>query len=135
MFVVWEPVLPTDWSAPSSSALKRIADPRAVQYWDRRRLLSHLMGEHDRRSIVWDYVAVYSPGEQWGKAPPTAVYEGGPVVHVTAELEHVLKPMLNAESTQNRLYEQLSNDITAIAWSWRLKPWQMNAGLTAPAMQ
>jgi len=81
-FVVWEPVLPTDWSSPSTSALRRISDLRASQYWDKGRLISHLMGEHDRRSIVWDHIDVYGPGVRWIDRPPQPNYEGGPVVHV-----------------------------------------------------
>jgi hypothetical protein len=80
--VVWEHVLPTDWSSPSTSALRRISDPRAFQYWDRHRLISHSMGEHDRRSIVWDTIAVYAPGATWNDHPPKALYVGGPVVDV-----------------------------------------------------
>lgn len=82
-FVVWEPVLPTDWSSPSTSALKRVSDPRASQYWDRHRLISHSMGERDRKSVVWDHIAVYPPGVTWKDHPPQALYEGGPVVYVT----------------------------------------------------
>ena len=83
-FIVWEPVLPTDWAAPSSAALRRVSDPRAAQFWDKRRLLSHSMGERDRRSVVWDYIAVYPAGTIWKEErPPQALYSGGPVVHVT----------------------------------------------------
>src|SRR5258705_9195665 len=79
VFVVWEPVLPTDWGAPSTAALKRVADPRAVQFWDRGRLLSRAMGEHDKDSIVWDQIAVYAPGGTWNHVPPEPSYGGGPV--------------------------------------------------------
>jgi hypothetical protein len=41
------------------------------------------MGEHDRRNIVWDYVAVYPAGVTWEDRPPQAIYEGRPVVQVT----------------------------------------------------
>ena len=81
--MVWEPVLLTDWSSPSTSALRRIADPRASQYWDKRRLISHSMGEHDRHSVVWDHLEVYTPGVTWKDRPPQPLYEGGPVVYVT----------------------------------------------------
>ncbi len=83
--MVWEPVLPTDWSSPPTAALRRISDPRVTQYWDKRRMISHELGEHDRRSIVWDHVAVYPPGASWKDLPPKAVYEGGPVVYVAEQ--------------------------------------------------
>ena len=62
VFVIWEPVLPSDLFAPSTSTLQRISDLRASQYWDKTRLVSRLMGETDHDSIVWDIVAVYQPG-------------------------------------------------------------------------
>ena len=71
-FVIWEPVLPTDWSSPSTAALRRISDTRAAQFWDKGRLISHSMGEHDRGSVVWDYVAVYPAGPVWEDRPPQA---------------------------------------------------------------
>jgi len=82
VFVVWEPVLPSDWGAPSTIALNRISDSRATQFWDRRRLVSHSLGEHDRKSIVWDHIAVYGWGELWKEKPPDPLFADGPVVRV-----------------------------------------------------
>lgn len=69
VFVIWEPVLPSDLSAPSTITLRRIHDPRVKEYWDSNRVLSHAMGEHDRPSVVWDYIAVYKPQQLWMDAP------------------------------------------------------------------
>jgi hypothetical protein len=80
VFVVWEPVLPTDLSAPSTATLKRLRDHRVSQYWDKGRVVSRLLGERDHRSIVWDYVAVYPPGALWKEAPPEPLYAHTPVV-------------------------------------------------------
>lgn len=80
VFVIWEPVLVTDLSAPSSVTLRRIHDPRVQQYWDANRVLSHAMGEHDRPSVVWDYIAVYKPEQLWADAPPPPEFTGRPVV-------------------------------------------------------
>lgn len=83
VFAVWEPVLPTDWGAPSTAALGRLSDLRAVQFWDKGRLLSRAMGEHDKDSIVWDQILVYAPGEVWDRVPPPKpLWEGGPVLDV-----------------------------------------------------
>ncbi len=79
-FVIWEPVLATDWGAPSNAALNRISDTRVAQYWDKDRLVSKFMGEHDNRSIVWDHIAVYTPGAIWNRTPP--IFADGPVVQV-----------------------------------------------------
>ena len=81
-FVVWEPVLVTDWNRPSTAALARIPDLRAVQYWDRDRLISHSWGEHSRKSIVWDDISVYAPETLWQEAPPQPIFRGRTVVRV-----------------------------------------------------
>jgi len=82
VLVVWEPVLPTDWGAPSTAALKRLSDPRAVQFWDEGRLLSRAMGEHDKDSIVWDQILVYAADAVWDRIPPKPLWDGGPVLEV-----------------------------------------------------
>lgn len=79
VFVVWEPVLATDLAAPSTAALARVPDLRVTQYWDRKRSLSHLMGEHNRASVVWDYIAVYAPETKWQDVLPQPVYSDRPV--------------------------------------------------------
>ena len=81
-FVVWEPVLPTDLSSPSSATLRRISDARAIQFWDHDRILSRAMGEHDKNTIVWDEILVYPRGAVWKQTPPEPVYRGGPVLDV-----------------------------------------------------
>jgi hypothetical protein len=94
-FVIWEPVLPTDWTSPSTATLRRISDIRAAQFWDKNRLISHSMGEHDRGSIVWDYVAVYLVGVLWENSPPKAVYQGGPVVQVTDQMRSAVAQVVS----------------------------------------
>jgi hypothetical protein len=96
VFVVWEPVLPTDIGAPSTATLKRISDRRASQYWDRGRLLSHLLGEHDRNSIVWDTIAIYKPGQVWQKTPPEPAFQDNPVTKVIGRARQALQQQLTA---------------------------------------
>lgn len=95
VFVVWERVLTTDWAAPSNTTLGRIPDLRASQYWDPGRVLSHAMGEHDRRSRVWDYIAIYPPGAIWDGRPPAALYHGNPVVRVQDAARQALAAALD----------------------------------------
>ena len=80
VFVIWEPVLASDTGAPSTVTLRRIHDPRVKQYWDSKRVLSHAMGEHDRPSVVWDYIAIYKQGQTWTDTPPQPEFTGRPVV-------------------------------------------------------
>jgi len=101
IFVVWEPVLFTDWSLPSAATLGRIPDAQAAQFWDRERVISHLMGEHNRRSIVWDYIAVYPRGAVWKASPPEPLYSGGPVVRVIDEARSALSRALNGAKAQH----------------------------------
>jgi len=80
VLVIWEPVLPTDLAAPSTMTLKRVSDTRASQYWDKEHLVSKSLGERDRESMVWDYVAVYQPDKLWDQSPPEPVYSNVPVI-------------------------------------------------------
>jgi hypothetical protein len=98
VLVVWEPVLPTDVQAPSSWTLRRISDLRVSQYSDRERLLSQAMGEHDRGSIVWDYIGIYKAGMVWDAGPPKAVFEGRPVVQVIGGARSALNRLLESSS-------------------------------------
>jgi hypothetical protein len=98
--VIWEPVLPTDWLSPSTRNLRRVSDARAAQFWDKGRLVSHAMGEHDRGSIVWDYIAVYAPGESWDDRPPAPLYQGKPVVEVKEAARSALAHALEASQPQ-----------------------------------
>jgi hypothetical protein len=38
------------------------------------------MGEHDRPSVVWDFIAVYRPEQIWTDTPPRSEFNGRPVV-------------------------------------------------------
>jgi hypothetical protein len=100
VFVIWEPVLPSDLFAPSTSTLNRISDSRASQYWDKDRLISRLMGETDHDSIVWDIVVIYEPGKLWEQAPPQAVYSRGRVVDVINEARSEIKRQLEMMPTR-----------------------------------
>ena len=102
VLVVWEPVLPTDWGQPSTATLARIRDPRVTQFWDRQRVISHSMGEHDRKSVVWDYVAVYPAGAVWTERPPEAIYRGGPVVRVAEPARQALVQALGGVQAKHQ---------------------------------
>ena len=96
-FVVWEPVVFTDWSSPSTATLARISVTRAAQFWDKGRAISQSMGERDRGSIVWDYIVVYPVGAVWDQGPPEALYSGGPVIRVIDETRTALAQALKGD--------------------------------------
>jgi hypothetical protein len=80
--------------------LGRISNLAAAQFWDRNRLISQSMGERDRGSIVWDYIAVYPPGAMWEGRPPQALYASGPVVRVVDEARGALVQALKDNKAQ-----------------------------------
>ena len=98
MFVIWEPVLPTDLAAPSTMTLKRIDDSRAAQYWDKDHMVSKSIVETD--GVIWDYLAVYEPGTVWDKAPPEPAYSNVPVVHVINETGEAIQKLLQENRTR-----------------------------------
>ncbi len=87
----------TDWSSPSTATLGRVRQAGTAQFWDKERVISHSLGEHDRGSIVWDFIAIYPAGEVWGEGPPKAMYEGGPVVRVLRDAGAALARARKAE--------------------------------------
>jgi hypothetical protein len=93
--VIWEPVLASDSAPPIAQTLARVEVPSTAQFWDPDRLLSKAMGEKpdSRKSIVWDYVAVYRPGTLWSEVPPKPVWSGRPVVKVTDAFEAAVKEL------------------------------------------
>jgi hypothetical protein len=91
VFVVWEPVLVTDWHAPGAGAVARVPDGRVTQFWDPRRALSQAIR---RDHVVWDYVAIYPPGVRWGEAFPAARFSGAPVVRVIDDVRRNLSGSL-----------------------------------------
>ena len=99
LFVVWEPVIWSDLTAPTSGVLARVLDRRAAQFWDPDRRVSEgllLNMPADPRAeprdpveagdVVWDCVAIYPPGVRWEGGPPEPSYIDCPVVRVIDEV-------------------------------------------------
>jgi hypothetical protein len=107
VFVVWEPILVTDSTGVTRSALARIPDRRAAQFWDGGHQLSKHMGGpatfgprsgakilFDMEEHVWDFVAVYAPGFRWRESGESPVFAGAPVVKVIGDLRAQLTAAL-----------------------------------------
>jgi hypothetical protein len=94
VFAVWEPILPTDWIPPTTGTLGRLSDRRVTQFWDRDHALARAMAESrngqrqpgccTRAGTLWDLIAVYPAGAEWGETLPPATLFNGPVVRVMA---------------------------------------------------
>jgi len=101
VFAVWQPMLPTDWAAPTTFVLRRLSDARVRQYWDPNHVLAKQM-EKDARppqptqeccvrsGILWDLAAVYPKGASWTERMPPAIVFDGPVVDVTEPIAAAL---------------------------------------------
>jgi hypothetical protein len=101
VFAVWEPILPTDWSRPGTSVLRRLSDSRVRQFWDVDHTVAATLekaettGMHhpnccERKGILWDLTAAYTPGAQWHEALPEPILLNGPVVGTVSDLESAL---------------------------------------------
>jgi hypothetical protein len=101
VFVVWQPMLPTDWSPPTTFAMNRIPDRRAQQYWDPDHVVAKKLAADrrapqpaedccERSGVLWDLVAVYPKGAVWEDRMPIATVFNGPVVDVAPAVESAL---------------------------------------------
>jgi hypothetical protein len=103
VLVIWEPVLPTDSRPPDHDTLALLADSRVRQYWDPGHLLSNALRDGmqahptsipiDRRrtrgateDVLWDAVAIFSPGRRWQDRMPAPDYLDGDVVDIVSAL-------------------------------------------------
>jgi hypothetical protein len=101
VFVVWQPMLPTDWAPPTTFAMNRIPDRRAQQYWDPNHVVAKKLAADrrapqpaedccERSGVLWDLVAVYPRGPLWEGRMPVATVFNGPVVDVAPDVESAL---------------------------------------------
>ena len=100
VFVVWEPILPSDWGKPTRVVLSRIPDHRAVQFWDKDHLVSKELDHQlapgqlsysKRNGIIWDVVALYPATTQWGASP---TFIDGNIEDMEPELKKRLQLLL-----------------------------------------
>ncbi len=106
MLVVWEPMLPTDLAPPVSSALARLSDRRAMQYWDRKHLVAQSLRQApggqpefqccDDDGILWDIAGVFGRQARWADAGPRAEFLDGPVWLVKDRLAEAVARQLAA---------------------------------------
>ena len=101
VFIVWEPILPTDWQRPTSLALSRVSDARAVQFWDKYHLVADALRKHVpenqpdccvRDGHIWDAVALYPKQTAFNSTSPTFI--GGPVVQAEPKMRPKLQDAL-----------------------------------------
>lgn len=100
VIAIWEPMLPTDWSRPTTAVLDRLSDKRVIQWWDNQHLIAGLLnasaGKENpeccrRNGTLWDVIAVYPPGVKWTETLPAPTFFAGPVVRGAPKWEARLK--------------------------------------------
>lgn len=69
VLVVWEPILATDWRAPSKAVLARIPDRRARQFWDPNHLVAEQLVRIQKRGQLEPDCCVRG-GFHWDEACP-----------------------------------------------------------------
>ncbi len=109
-FLVWEPVLWTDFGPPSTRRLASVPDARVAQYWDSEHLVSNLVtssawatregifaqGEKaSGRIVAWDLILLFPPGSCGGGALPEPVFHGNPVVTTVSEAREHLRALVH----------------------------------------
>jgi hypothetical protein len=83
-----------DWARPNRWVRSRINDPRVTQFWDKDRVVAKQLSQQlpptmrlhccRRAGVLWDVVALYTPGAHWEDASPEFV--DGPVVKASDSL-------------------------------------------------
>jgi len=90
IFVVWQPILATDWGKPGTGGLRRLSDVRVRQFWDAdhhvaKALRQSLEGRDrepdccDHNGVWWDFMAAFPPGGEWRDAFPEPLLLNGTV--------------------------------------------------------
>ena len=101
VFAVWEPILPTDWSAPGTSVLDRLKDRRVRQFWDPGHVVAAAIKKAEttgqlhpdcceRNGFLWDLTATYALGALWGGNLPEPVLLNGTMVQNADALESIV---------------------------------------------
>ena len=101
VFVVWQPILSTDWGLPRTGVLHRLRDRRVRQYWDADRTVAEAIrvsfGAREQqpaccyqRDIWWDFIAVFPPGHEWGRTLPEPILLEGTVDEAAPAFEALL---------------------------------------------
>jgi hypothetical protein len=101
VFAVWEPILPTDWSAPGTRVLNRLNDRRVRQFWDPNHLVAAVIKQAEvggrlhpacceHKGFLWDLTAAYAPGSRWSDRLPEPVLLNGTMVQNADALEAIV---------------------------------------------
>lgn len=111
VFAVWEPMLATDWSQPSTSALQRLNDRRVRQFWDPNHVLAAVLKNAEaagklhpdcceRKGVLWDLIAAYAPRAMWRDTPADPALFNGTVVRTAEKLDSLIEKVGKGEGAR-----------------------------------
>jgi hypothetical protein len=106
VLAVWEPILPTDWRAPSGSALGRLSDHRVRQFWDPHHEVSKDLREmtspkssgpepNSGEGFYWDEAILYASHAKW-ESPARPLFWQGPVFRVIDGIQSAIESTIHA---------------------------------------
>ena len=100
LYAVWIPMLKEDKRGCIDPAL--FADPRALRFWDGRRVLGRWFAETEDRlaRVAWDSFFLYGPEARWRLKPSPLLRSGFPVLHFKSDLNEALRPLLRGKGNR-----------------------------------
>jgi len=140
VFVVWEPMLPTDWYRPTRPTLKRVSDSHAVQFWDKSHLIAAQVKQQlqqfhgnepsccDNGGHLWDMAAVYPSGTKWGETAPA--FDDGPVYRIALTMQQKISAMLTHFERGRKTEVDFINGYVVTLGHASGVPVHMNAAIT-----
>lgn len=72
VYVVWEPVFPSDSEQASHEASHLVSDPRVQQFWSNSRFTGHSFGKLSgiQDKPVWNFFLIFGGDKKWTDATP-----------------------------------------------------------------
>jgi len=72
VYVVWEPVFPSDSEKASYEASRLVSDPRIQQFWSNSRFTGHSFGKLSgvQDKSLWNSFLIFGGDKKWTDAPP-----------------------------------------------------------------
>lgn len=99
VYVIWFSMVPTDARSSWGWTSGVLNDPRAVHFWDERRIVGSWLAQQenpqsDSPGIVWDAFYLYGPNAQWDSKPEPLITTGATVRDEADELREKLDRLL-----------------------------------------
>jgi hypothetical protein len=105
VLVVWEPILPSDWSRPTRPVMARIQDNRVIQFWDK----DHLIAEQLSRQLrTKQPTCCRHSGTLWDLAPFIRIARLGTTPSLSMWTDLFTKLRANLQNQTSKLLQSLN---------------------------